>query len=554
MAILILITTSILPTNAGNNSIFVFNSTTQQVDDKIIQKINFNEYKINKINPSQEEPVVFKLLNFNIENSGKHPEWVDAVKDTNPDIMFLVETGAWVGSNDEEFLSIIDEFNAYFPNETPYEGVALNEPSFTAGVAVLSRFPIVNFTQWQTSTLDDGTEWELNHDVMHVEINVDNTNIHIIGTHFPCCEAGAVQRITDMEGLINYIDDLGPVPVIYTGDFNADSPLDFGDNAPTQSSLDTETIEMLLNSSHPAASTVHNWIDSYRILNPNDPGFTVVHDIWSGRIDYNFVNDFFFDKLVNSTVYQSEILISDHRPVDLTINMNPELADLRAPFSPFDIEGDVIGDSEISLIWVANEELDFDHYNIYKDGIYIDSSFVNSYSEQGLSKGVKYKYQITAVDNSSNESFLSNKFYIDTAFGSILKPGPANLIITPLNVMVQLNWTFPVAVGDDVETVFIFRASEVSYSRDLFRFIKSTTDNSYIDEAVTANNKFYYYIIGQNIMGRGNRSAVVEVIPLEAVEEPKSNEDDSPIGFHLYLISIFTITLVVGKLYRKNLK
>jgi hypothetical protein len=72
------------------------------------------------------------------------------------------------------------------------------------------------------------------------------------------------------------------------------------------------------------SSEVHNFTDVFRALNPSDIGYTYGHQYAPllGRIDYIIVNDFFLDKLVNSTVGDTAHADtgSDHYCVDAWIS------------------------------------------------------------------------------------------------------------------------------------------------------------------------------------------------------------------------------------------
>ena len=96
------------------------------------------------------------------------------------------------------------------------------------------------------------------------------------------------------------MDSLGDVPIMYLGDINSFSPFDIGPLAPS-GSLGYGPMTMTLAPDDPLygqySSKVHNFTDVFRILNPSDPGYTG----WGSRIDYIIVNDFFLDRLINST-------------------------------------------------------------------------------------------------------------------------------------------------------------------------------------------------------------------------------------------------------------
>ena len=86
------------------------------------------------------------------------------------------------------------------------------------------------------------------------------------------------------------MDDLGDVPIIYTGDLNTFSPEDTGDLAPS-GNLGYDVIPMLIDPLDPNACTEHEFFDVFRTLNPSDPGYSYIHI--DSRIDYIFANEHF---------------------------------------------------------------------------------------------------------------------------------------------------------------------------------------------------------------------------------------------------------------------
>jgi hypothetical protein len=118
------------------------------------------------------------------------------------------------------------------------------------------------------------------------------------------------------------MDDLGEVPIIYAGDLNSFSPEDIGLNN-DQSGLGYGPCTMLVDPDDPTygqyASTVHLWKDVHRELNPSDLGITYAS--YDSRIDFIYVNDFFFGDIVNSTTGNTAHAStgSDHYSVDVFI-------------------------------------------------------------------------------------------------------------------------------------------------------------------------------------------------------------------------------------------
>ncbi len=161
------------------------------------------------VDPNYESGV-WKLLNYNIWETGRNPQWKEAVKEENPDIFVAVETGGWTSENDPELVEVLNEFNTYFSNETPYEVRVTKPVSVTDGQAIFSRFPIVEFNQISTLTLDDGTKIKPAHDFLDAVVEIGSMYVHVVVTHYRCCSdsSGAPQRqrLADTIGILNYFD------------------------------------------------------------------------------------------------------------------------------------------------------------------------------------------------------------------------------------------------------------------------------------------------------------------------------------------------------------
>jgi hypothetical protein len=68
----------------------------------------------------------------------------------------------------------------------------------------------------------------------------------------------------------------------------------------------------------------------------------------------------------------------------------------------------VPGTRSIELVWQRNTEKDFGSYTVYRDGKKIaDQLTAPAYSDRDVKPKVKYEYQVSAVDNASNESTKS---------------------------------------------------------------------------------------------------------------------------------------------------
>jgi len=61
-------------------------------------------------------------------------------------------------------------------------------------------------------------------------------------------------------------------------------------------------------------------------------------------------------------------------------------------------------DGKLSLSWnAASDNVEVDHYKIYRDGGFLINTTATSYQDKGLTNGQSYSYQVSAVDTSGNE-------------------------------------------------------------------------------------------------------------------------------------------------------
>jgi endonuclease/exonuclease/phosphatase family metal-dependent hydrolase len=286
----------------------------------------------NNIDPAPTDE--FKILNYNVMESGTNKEWKDVVKAENPDIAVFVETGLWDDDGKSKMYQHLNEFNGYFIDEAPYEArITIKTQWSTTGQAIFSRYPILEFNQIDTMHRDDDSPAPPTHDPFHAVVDINGKEVHIVGVHLKCCEADyeKEQRELEQEGLNNYFDEvIGDAPLIYIGDINSLSPDDTGDLAgDSGADFGYGPVTMLLYPEDPTygqySSQLHNFTDVFRTLHPNDPGFTLNIPNMNSRIDYIFVNQYLNTSFISSNVgtgTQYDDLGSDHYSVDAVIDIS----------------------------------------------------------------------------------------------------------------------------------------------------------------------------------------------------------------------------------------
>ncbi len=273
-------------------------------------------------------------MTYNVEESGANDTWKDVVKEENPDILICVETGLWDNDGNATINSLVDEFNSYFMSygEDNYTAITAQGVSlWVSGEAIFSRFSIINFTQISNVPLDNGSDYDVTHDFIDAVVDIHGIHTHIIGAHLKSSsdQINEWRRQNETEGIINYMDNLGNVPIVYMGDLNTFSPEDTGDLVP-KGDLGYGPLTYMLDPDNTTygnhSSLVHNFRDVYRYLNTTFKGYTYGHQDtqYESRIDFILVNDFFFNKLLNTSVGDTNSAYwgSDHYSVDVFIQWN----------------------------------------------------------------------------------------------------------------------------------------------------------------------------------------------------------------------------------------
>ncbi len=270
--------------------------------------------------PQSRNPA--KVMTYNIKESGIFPQWIDVVKEENPDILILVETGDFDDNNNALLNQYMDIFNTYFMDYLPYDAYTLQGiMNPFDGITIYSRFEITSAEKIVELDLDNGAKQIASLPFLHATVNIDGQTVHVFGGHLTCCpgEDNEIAREKEQEGILNYMDSLGNVPIIYAGDMNSHSPED-----PEPHDLGTEPIDMVINSENPRTAIHHEFIDVYKSQHPNEAPPTYIVPGIESRIDFIFVNQWFFGRIINSTIGDTPSAGegSDHVPVDAFIDFN----------------------------------------------------------------------------------------------------------------------------------------------------------------------------------------------------------------------------------------
>jgi endonuclease/exonuclease/phosphatase family metal-dependent hydrolase len=514
------------------------------------------------------ESGVLKILNWNIDGNRQNDDrWVPVAKAENADIMFLDEIGPWTDTPGM-FTNSLNELNDFFSDEEPYVAEYESSGRIVEGHSIWSRFPIVEVNNIEHGVFDNGTDYELYRDALHAIIEIGETYVHFVGIHLKCCDNFDIVRENDMEALINFIDSLGPVPVIFLGDFNSFSPYDVGDVAPNPgtnlgANLGIGPITFLLNKSHPLAPKNHTYLDVFRELDPHDPGFTWYDDQYKSRIDHIFVNDFFFDKLINTTVFdtpeeQNVFIGSDHRTLDVFINMDASTTDLRPPIRVYKVTGTMIDSSGVNITWAPNNESDFSHYDVYRNESFISQELTNQYEDGNLLPDTYYYYHVSATDTSNNEGFKSIPLIVNTAYGICKKPNAPIVQGSGAEGKVTLTWEVNDTGGLPILAYAIKRRYYVPTSQieeDFPRGRVLGTETTFIDPMVVSGRTYKYLVIAINELGESEVSNIVEITVEEAsptTTEETADQESSSYSISSVFLGLVFMILFAGKIRRKR--
>jgi len=476
-----------------------------------------------RLSQASNDTGLVKMLSFNIEVGGRDPNWKEVIHKENPDVVLLVETGS-VYSPDN-LPGLLEELNSYFPNETPYDGRSFKTDSDTDGQAVLSRYPIKDRNVVEYLKLDSGETYKMNHPVIDVTVNFYGQDVHILVEHLSCCDA-LPRRTLEQEAVMNYVDSLGDVPVIYGGDFNSNSPQDVGEISPFMETLGTEPIDIMINSSNPKASELHTFTDSYRALNPERKGYTLNSEgeyfninHFRSRIDYIFVDQRLVDNLVNSSVvndYYEAVSSSDHMALYTYFDFKlDDGGDQIPPISPTGLTTSV-NNGEVQLNWQASTSSDVWKYSIYRNDCLVDevpasqTNYTDDYLLEGDALNV---YEVYAVDTSMNVGRPSLKAYAIPNQRSVVEPDAPVLSVEVISEGLNITWTLPDNGGSAITRFLSYKyfgeelvaqvGSDPSYVID--RQLAPDKRN-YVLPIPRANIYVHVFMIAENVVGESAKS------------------------------------------------
>jgi hypothetical protein len=173
---------------------------------------------------------------------------------------------------------------------------------------------------------------------------------------------------------------------------------------------------------------VVEWAAVPRYYDVGDATFEVILEESSGDIVFQYQDVDFGDPFVNqgasATVgvedtagavgrtfsFDQASLGSYERTKSLRLSyhLGSSEPDTTPPSAPIGLNA-TPGVQSVALDWADNGEADLGSYRVYRDGVQIATPPSSAYTDGGLTPGVTYRYRVTAVDRSGNESAPSGE-------------------------------------------------------------------------------------------------------------------------------------------------
>jgi gliding motility-associated-like protein len=189
----------------------------------------------------------------------------------------------------------------------------------------------------------------------------------------------------------------------------------------------------------------------------------------------------------------------------------PEEDDTEAPTVPTNLQGTALSITSAQLSWnAATDNVGVTGYNIYRNGTFVSSSTVATFTDNGLSVGNSYSYTVSAFDAAGNVSSQSTPVNVNTS--DLQAPTvPTILQGAVLSVTsAQLSWT---ASTDNIGVTGynIYRDGTL---------INSTTSTTFTDNGLSVGNSYSYTVSAFDAAGNVSGQSIPVEINISDLQAP----------------------------------
>lgn len=208
-------------------------------------------------------------------------------------------------------------------------------------------------------------------------------------------------------------------------------------------------------------------------------------------------NGYTDNSVSNGTAYFykiSAVNAGGESPLSAEVSATPQVP---APSVPTGVSA-TPGNSQVALAWSAVTGAT--SYKVYRgtatgtETVLVSGITSTGYSDTGVINGTTYFYRVSAL-NAGGESPLSSEVSA-TPFLSVPPPVPSGLALVGGNSQVSLSWT----ASTGATSYNVYRATSSGGET----LLSSSNTNSFVDNAVTNGNTYYYQV---SAVGPGGESA-----------------------------------------------
>ena len=220
-------------------------------------------------------------------------------------------------------------------------------------------------------------------------------------------------------------------------------------------------------------------------------------------------------------------------------------------------------DGKLDLSWdAASDNVAVDHYNIYRDDLFLTATAGTSYQDTGLDDGQEYCYKVSAVDTSDNEGEKSDQ-ECATPTESITPNNPPNKPTSPIPANNSKDIIFSplldVYVTDpdgDTMSVSFYNASDDSIiATD--PAVNNATRAEVVWWNLEFNTTYYWYAVSYD----GEFYTKSDIFNFKTIEKLTPGDNNSPTvsfekpaknGLYIFNNTIFTsipkIPFIIGQI------